>query len=42
MEYVPWFIKKGRNDLIDKYKIPIDEYIDRCNFYENLWEKKKT
>ena len=36
-EYVPWFIKSGRNDLIDKYKIPIDEYIDRCNFYENLW-----
>ena len=36
-EYVPWFIKSGRNDLIDTYKIPIDEYIDRCNFYENLW-----
>ena len=38
-EYVPWFIKKGREDLIDKYKIPIDEYIDRCKFYERLWEK---
>ena len=38
-EYVPWFIKKGREDLIDKYKIPIDEYIDRCKFYESLWEK---
>ena len=38
-EYVPWFIKSGRNDLIDKYKIPIDEYIDRCKFYESLWEK---
>ena len=38
-EYVPWFIKKGRGDLIDKYKIPIDEYIDRCKFYESLWEK---
>ena len=38
-EYVPWFIKKGREDLIDKYKIPIDEYIDRCKSYERLWEK---
>ena len=36
-EYVPWFIKPGRNDLIDKYKIPIDEYIDRCRYYEEFW-----
>ena len=33
-EYVPWFIKKNRKDLIDKYQIPIDEYIDRCELYE--------
>mgnify|MGYP001213720980 CR=1 FL=1 len=38
-EYVPWFIKKNREDLIDKYKIPIEEYIDRCELYENIWEK---
>ena len=37
-EYVPWFIKPGRKDLIDKYKIPIDEYIDRCRFYEGFWK----
>ena len=36
-EYVPWFIKSGRNDLIEKYKIPIDEYIDRCRYYEEFW-----
>ena len=36
-EYVPWFIKKGRADLIEKYKIPINEYIDRCENYEKLW-----
>ena len=35
-EYVPWFIKPGRNDLIEKYKIPIDEYIDRCRYYEGF------
>ena len=38
-EYVPWFIKKGRDDLINKYKIPINEYIDRCEHYEKLWEE---
>ena len=37
-EYVPWFIKKNRKDLIDKYKIPIDEYIDRCELYEKKWK----
>jgi alpha-galactosidase len=29
-EYVPWFIKPGRQDLIDQYEIPLDEYIRRC------------
>ena len=38
-EYVPWFIKKNRQDVIDKYKIPIEEYIDRCKSNIKLWEK---
>ncbi len=38
-EYVPWFIKKNREDLIDKYKIPIEEYIDRCELNENIWKE---
>ena len=38
-EYVPWFIKKNRQDVIDKYKIPIEEYIDRCQSNIKLWEK---
>jgi alpha-galactosidase len=25
-EYVPWFIKDGRPDLIDTYNVPLDEY----------------
>jgi alpha-galactosidase len=29
-EYVPWFIKPGREDLIQKYNIPLDEYPARC------------
>ena len=38
-EYVPWFIKQNRQDVIDKYKIPIEEYIDRCKRNIKLWEK---
>jgi alpha-galactosidase len=29
-EYVPWFIKSHRPDLIDTFKIPLDEYPKRC------------
>jgi alpha-galactosidase len=29
-EYTPWFIKEGREDLIDKFGIPLDEYPKRC------------
>ena len=36
-EYVPWFIKKNRPDIVEKYKIPIEEYIDRCKINNELW-----
>jgi alpha-galactosidase len=29
-EYVPWFIKRGREDLIERFAIPLDEYPRRC------------
>jgi alpha-galactosidase len=29
-EYVPWFIKQGRDDLIARYNVPLDEYPTRC------------
>src|SRR5215203_5914446 len=29
-EYVPWFIKDRRPDLIDQYNVPLDEYPARC------------
>ena len=38
-EYVPWFIKKNRQDVIDKYKIPINEYIDRCEISNKVWDE---
>ena len=29
-EYVPWFIKRDRPELIEEFNIPLDEYITRC------------
>jgi alpha-galactosidase len=37
-EYVPWFIKRGREDLLARYNIPLDEYPGRCQVYEAAWE----
>lgn len=36
-EYVPWFIKRGRPDLIDRFGIPLDEYLGRCEASEIVW-----
>ena len=38
-EYVPWFIKQNKEELIEKYKIPVDEYIFRCEYYSELWNE---
>ena len=38
-EYVPWFIKPNKEELIEKYKIPVDEYIFRCEYYSELWNE---
>ncbi|MGJ8585388.1 MAG: alpha-glucosidase/alpha-galactosidase [Marinosulfonomonas sp.] len=41
-EYVPWFIKRDRPDLIEKFGIPLDEYPTRC--IENIeeWASRVT
>jgi alpha-galactosidase len=36
-EYVPWFIKDGRADLIELFNIPLDEYPRRCERYIGEW-----
>ena len=36
-EYVPWFIKSHRPDLIDTFKIPLDEYPKRCEEQITDW-----
>ncbi len=37
-EYVPWFIKRDRPDLIERFGVPIDEYLSRCEEQNALWE----
>jgi alpha-galactosidase len=29
-EYSPWFIKDGRDDLLERFNVPLDEYPRRC------------
>jgi alpha-galactosidase len=38
-EYTPYFIKEGREDLIEKYGIPLDEYPKRCVEQIEAWKK---
>jgi len=37
-EYVPWFIKRDRPDLIELYNIPLDEYVNRCILQIKIWD----
>ena len=39
-EYTPWFIKRDRPDLIEKFGIPLDEYPKRCVEQIERWEKR--
>ena len=40
-EYNPFYIKAGREDLIEKFNIPLDEYPRRCVNQINKWQKQK-
>lgn len=40
-EYNPFFIKPNYPELIDKFNIPIDEYISRCETQIKDWNKQK-
>jgi alpha-galactosidase len=39
-EYVPWFVKSHRPDLIETFGIPLDEYPKRCEEQIAAWEKQ--
>ncbi|MBO5792710.1 MAG: alpha-glucosidase/alpha-galactosidase [Lentisphaeria bacterium] len=38
-EYAPWWIKSQYPELIDEYRIPLDEYPRRCVNQINSWKK---
>lgn len=40
-EYNPFYIKPGREDLIEKFNIPLDEYLRRCVRNENNWNARR-
>ena len=41
-EYVPWFIKRDRPDMIERLNIPLDEYIARCQKQIAGWESLRA
>ncbi len=41
-EYVPWYIKRDRPELIEEFNIPLDEYIRRCENQIADWEKQRV
>jgi alpha-galactosidase len=38
-EYNSWFIKRGRDDLLQKFSVPLDEYIRRCERQVAGWHR---
>lgn len=41
-EYTPWFIKEGREDLIEYYNVPLDEYPARCVDQISDWSEMRS
>ncbi len=38
-EYVPWFIRRDRPDLVARYGFTIEEYIRRCKELDRRWAR---
>ena len=34
---MPYFIRRDRPDLLERFQIPLDEYLTRCEFMDGLW-----
>ena len=41
-EYWPWFIKAARPELIERFNIPLDEYIHRSGRQIARWEDQRA
>lgn len=39
-EYVPWYIKQGRRELIERFNIPLDDYIRRHDLQTEQWKNR--
>jgi alpha-galactosidase len=40
-EYTPYFIRRDRPDLIERFNVPLDEYISRCEYMDQFWGTMK-
>ena len=40
-EYMPYFIRRDRPDLVERFRVPIDEYIRRCQAQNAWWESMR-
>ena len=40
-EYTPWFIKNHQKDLVQKFNIPINEYLRRCEKQIQEWKEQE-
>jgi alpha-galactosidase len=40
-EYVPWYIKRDRPELVERFNIPLDEYPRRCIEQIAGWESER-
>ena len=38
----PWFIKDGRDDLIERFNVPLDEYPRRCERQIGEWQQLRA
>ena len=41
-EYTPYFLKQGRSDLIERYGIPVREYMRRCENQTAEWDELRV
>jgi alpha-galactosidase len=41
-EYVPWFIKADRPELVERFNVPLDEYLRRCEEQIEDWERLRA
>ena len=41
-EYSPWFIKDGRDDLVERFNVPLDLYLARCEDQIAEWHELRA